>query len=278
MKHLTLKKKVRDGEQSIIVSPFFAVRSILMCLTGAEVGSETSNQLKQVLNIDEFSNDEIFNFVKESMIQIESIQDENFILKEANLMYFNEGLNLKKDFIKYINEYFHVDVETLNFESKCSRESRAQIRKWCSKKNNKFYEFIGLVFGHDRLFVFNVINFKAKWLYQFNPKYTNNDAIFTMENGNEFKVEMMKLIEELNACEQVPELNSSVFQLPYAGGKIYMSIVLPKPNIKLSEVESRLDFLILKKAFEVDCLKKVEIHLPKFNIGNASSVNKCFLY
>ena len=53
-----------------------------------------------------------------------------------------------------------------------------------------------------------------------------------------------------------------------------MTILLPHTDkIPLSDVENKLNLGILKKTFDEECLKNVEIHLPKFSIDKSYEVN-----
>ena len=77
---------------------------MIMCLAGAEKDSETSLRLKQILDLNNFKDEEIFNLIKESIAHIESLQnDDDLILKEVNNIYINADKNVNDKFIKDIN-------------------------------------------------------------------------------------------------------------------------------------------------------------------------------
>ena len=54
---------------------------------------------------------------------------------------------------------------------------------------------------------------------------------------------------------------------------MFMTILLSHTEeTPLSDVESKLNIDILKKAFDADCFNKVEMHLPKFKIEKSYEV------
>lgn len=260
---------------------------MIVCLAGAEKDSETSLRLKQILDLNNFKDEEIFNLIKESIAYIESLQnnDDDLILKEVNNIYINVDKNVNNEFMKDINENFHANIETIEFNNVIVASQA--INNLCEKKTqHKIYDFVDTKKLNGKTFILiDAIYFKATWLYPF----TNNNVTFYMENGEMLQVTMSQMNQRFKMTQNVLGLEgASICQLPYKRDNLFMTIILPKQIetfeadeikfIKLSDLENKLDFSsLLKKAFNRECLTEVEIHLPKFKIEYESEVN-CFLF
>ena len=216
----------------MFISPTSISKLLIICLNGVTMESKIFFQLKCLLNLNEFKDEIILILLKRSLNEIDFRIKKDFVFFEKNKIYLNKDKSFNTDLFASINNKFgvNIDDETTN---------------------------------HDKIILKSLIFFESKWLYQFNVTKTISNVTFHLENGQDSFVQMMHLTKQLNIHE---EPNATVCQLPYIGGKMFMTIILPKSNIKLSEIESKLDLLVLKRAFEIDCLKKVKIHLPKFQI------------
>ena len=180
-------------------------------------------------------------------------------------MYLNSEKQINASFIDEIVEKFGAEVENLNFKNR--HESAARINKWCRvKTENQIKQIIDPAHKSRAscLILINAIYFKATWHHQFNSKNTHERDFF-LENGHVAPLRMMTNILNLKICENMPGLNAGVCQLPYKGKTVFMSIILPQTQeIKINEIEERLDILMLKKCFEQDAEKSVKITFPKF--------------
>ena len=265
------KYVIYEGEEDQFLPPYLAAQVVLMCLTGVKKDSEASNQLKQFLNLKEVKDQEILNLARESIDHIDSLLSEDLYLKKANKIYLHKNILVKPEFKETIDHYFKTEVESIDFDN-----GPSIINEWFNKKTDDKINCLvpcNRTFGKRRVLFQNAVYFKTKWLYQFNKNLTEENVMFKTEINWELGVEMMKITEEFKICEYVQKLNASVCQLPFASGKMFMTILLPHTEeTPLNDVESKLDFDILKKAFDADSFNKVEIHLPKFKIEKSYEV------
>ena len=63
----------QKGDRNELISFFSTVKVVHICLAGVERNSQAYNQLKQLLNLKEFKDEDIFNLVKESKTHIDSL-------------------------------------------------------------------------------------------------------------------------------------------------------------------------------------------------------------
>jgi serine protease inhibitor len=227
---------------------------MLMCLSGAKPDSDTASHFKRLLNLSEFRNEDIFRAQKKSLNHLYTLLKDNLVLNEFNVMDLNKEENIKKEFIDNVTRKFQN-----NFTQK---ENILKLMHSKEKDSQGILSFL------------NTIYFKAAWLKTFRIKKTKQ-AMFSTENGMEHPIEMMQITRNLSVCEHLQGLNASVCQLPYMGEKFVMSIILPTKGADLSMVEQKLDFKLLKKAFEKKFEQKVKLQLPKFQFE--SQVEVCLV-
>lgn len=130
------------------------------------------------------------------------------------------------------------------------------------------------------LLMLGVIHFKGQWAFPFNKTYTKTEPFydeFGQQTGN---VEMMFERSPV-AYAPIKELESHVIQLPYGKqGRLSMIIILPRKNVTLNVVASKLlqynltDMQrVLKKSLQDFEDDEIEIHLPKFSTNSDLVLN-----
>ena len=70
----------------MFISPSPISKLMLMCLAEAKTGSTTSDNLKQILNLTHFKDEQILDLVAESIARLDDAlsPNEDFLLLEAN--------------------------------------------------------------------------------------------------------------------------------------------------------------------------------------------------
>jgi serine protease inhibitor len=269
------------GDNNMFLSTASIAEIMLICLWGAKTSSETSNYFKQLLNLTEFKNEEIFDHVDEtdSNAYSNTLSRDSIVIDKTKI-FANKNINVRNDFKNVIKEYFDSEIENLNLH-----ETMATINEWCAANTeNKIEKIIDAkeIELKSCLIFVNVVYFKAEFLKQFNACNTVESDFF-LENGQKSKLQMMTMTEDLFTCENVPGLSARICELPYIFENLFMSIILPKTSdVKLNEIENEIEQLTLKRAFEQKCEKKVKIQLPKLKfdynleVFTKTSCHKCF--
>ena len=142
-----------------------------MCYTGAK--SETANQLKELLNLTNMSNDDILKLNNELVTCINTRLGKDVVLSTANKIYPNKGFELQKDFVETITKHFQGEVEQVDYSNPA--ESSKTINDWVlAKTNNKIKDLIPPMSIDSllRLIVVNAVYFKGTWANKFQPSLT----------------------------------------------------------------------------------------------------------
>jgi serpin B len=101
---------------------------------------------------------------------------------------------------------------------------------------------------------------------KFNKNLTQTEP-FYMADKTEKNVQMMGLNgKKFNFSHEPASLKANTCTLPYAGGNISMTIILPHEDQKLSDVEMKLDSKAIATILSVQNKRKVNVFLPKFKI------------
>jgi len=255
------------GDTNMFLSTASIAEIMLICLWGATPSSETSKYFKQLLNLAEFKNADIFDHVADtdSSAYSNTLSRDSIVMDKTKI-FANTNINILNGFRNVIGEYFYSEIDNLNFSN--VNETTATINEWCAKNtDNKIEKIIDCKEIEPKacLIFANVVYFKAELLKQFHACNTVASDFF-LENGQKSQVQMMNMTEDLFTCDNVSGLNARVCELPFKFENLFMSIILPKTtcDAKLEDIENEIEQLTLKKAFEQKrSEKRVRIQLPK---------------
>lgn len=99
---------------------------------------------------------------------------------------------------------------------------------------------------------------------KFNKDLTQSEPFF-LSDKTQKSVQMMMLNgKKFNYAHEPAGLKAESCTLPYAGGQISMTIVLPHEDQKISDVELKLDAKAMKVIMSVQNSIKVNVLIPKF--------------
>lgn len=247
-----------------------------MCYAGAK--SETSAQLKKLLNLENLSDDDIMRLNQEILTSLNSSMGNEVTLNTANKIYPKTGFNVKKEFIDKVTKNFKSEVEQVDYSD--PQKSSKTINDWVSQKtNSKIQNLVpaSAINNLTRLILVNAIYFKGSWLNKFDKEQTTKED-FTLADGSKQKVDMMKLFgKKWKILNNVMDIKGMVCEFPYAGNNVSMSIILPFVGVKLEEIEAVLDAAKIKEILEVPIAKeKVNAYVPKFKLEYESELSETF--
>ena len=139
-----------------------------MCYAGS--ANETAKQLKELLNLEEFENNEIFlSTVQAYLTKLNTqVKSENVSLNTANRLYPRIGFNLNKSYVDLVKNNFHSEVEQLDYTD--SAKSSKKINDWVAEQTkDKIKDLIpqSSITNDTQLILVNAIYFKGTWMHQF---------------------------------------------------------------------------------------------------------------
>lgn len=260
--------------ENFFISPYSISTALTMCLQGAK--SETAQQLKDLLNLTNMTNEDILKLNSELTTCINTRLGKDVVLNTANKIYPNKGFELEKNFVDAIEKNFHGEVEQLDYVQAAA--SAKTINDWVSGKTNEKIKNLvpeDSINSSIKLILVNAIYFKGNWLVKFNSAETVKED-FNCADGTKVKVDMMKLSgKKFRILDNVLGISGQACTFPYGGGIVAMTIFLPNENVSLSVMEKELTAEKLKEILEIEIGKdKVNVSLPKFKLEYSTELSE----
>lgn len=235
---IDLYTKLSKEEGNLFFSPASISTALAMTYAGAR--GNTATQMASVLHFT-LSQEKLHPAFSEITKELEADSlNSGYQLSIANALWGQTGYKFYDDFINITNKYYGAGFKEVDFSNDKSREeARQTINAWVENKtNDKIKDLIeqGMLDKLTRLVLTDAIYFKGKWQSQFNTKDTF-DSPFTLVTGEKVNVPMMHQTKEFNYTENEA---TQILEMPYAGDKLSMVILLPKKTDGLKELESSM--------------------------------------
>ena len=151
------------------------------------------------------------------------------------------------------------------------------INKWVEDQTQqKIHDILpsGAVSEITRLVLVNAIYFKGDWAKKFKHDLTE-DMDFHVTDTNAIRVPMMKMMKAKKMMYGVNQDNNcQALELPYVGGSLTMTILLPDPTITLHHLMTTLKVEHLMDTEEHFRMRKSEVNiwLPRFKLDEELSL------
>lgn len=255
-----------NSQKDYFISPYSIWMALSMCYVGAK--GNTSSELKNLLSYGKKSDLEIYQQIETYMRTVINATNVKYTLNLANRLYTNVSIKFNDQYINVLGKYFKADIEKLNFSN--SVAAAETVNKFVSNKTNNLIKDIVEPNTIDKadLLVINTLYFKSYWLFRFKSAYTQK-ANFTSLNGKNISVDMMSLgSKNFNCWVDMKDYDlATACEIPYEDRKIAMTIILPKRNSSLGNLEKKLDLNSFKNIINSDKnLTKANFNLPRFTI------------
>lgn len=270
------EKLSKTKNENFFISPFSITTCLNMVLAGAD--TETANQLKTALNLNDLSSEQIFEMNHEYLLNLDKNLSDDVALNIANKIFQQDKFNLLDTYTNNLKKHFRSCSQSVNFVE--SEKSAKIINDWVEEETNKKIKNLispDILDDLTRLVLINAIYFKAKWSHQFKKENTQKDDFF-LKDGKASKVDMMKLTDKKFRFKMNPGgLKARSCELPYAGNSAAMTIILPHEEISIDEVESELNAEVLDKVFEHEPIPLLPVHvyLPSFKLEYKAELSDC---
>lgn len=218
----------KAGGGNLFVSPF----SIGLCMAMVYAGArgETAAGLAKALHLDPAKDVHAgWNALDQALSAPAPAPGKDkpqpFELAIANSAWGQEGFDFRQAFLELLARNYGAGLYLADF-SKKPEDERKRINAWVEDKTRERIKDLlpeGSITGLTRLVLANAIYFKANWTEQFSPEATQPGP-FTRNDGSKVEVPMMRTTESF-AYAKAGDLEA--VELPYAGGKASMVILLP---------------------------------------------------
>ena len=253
-----LKQSVKNNNKgNVIVSPVSIFSAFSLLSIGAD--GDTKKEIEKAFCIESFDKQKI----NEDMNGLMNIMNSNRTGMENtgsinlyNSIWFNNNFSIKDSFLNTAKSYYDGDVFKRNF----GKESTiSDMNAWADKKSDglikKPFEELS---EQDRIILINLLNFKGKWVNEFEKEKTKEEDFYLKDNTS-VKVDMMNK-ESMMSYYEDDEVKSCV--LNYYNGR--MILLLPNGNI--DEYINNLSIEKIKSYTENISNSIVKLKLPKFDL------------
>ena len=254
---------------------FFSPHSISLALAMAYAGAtgQTMAQISETLNfaLPQERLHPAFNTLDLALASGSAgNSNEDFRLNVANSVWGQADHGFLVEFLDVLAESYGEIVREVDF--KCDSEAaRILINDWVAgETEDRIRDLIppNAIDRYTRLVLANAIYFNAAWRYPFDERATVLRPFYELD-GSESEVPMMR--QQASFGYTAGEGYQAV-ELPYEGGQVAMTILLPDDG-RFSEVEDSLDASLLSETLDGLERQPVRLTMPTFETESAFSLS-----
>ena len=266
-----LQQISKENKGSFVCSPLSLQMALAMTANGAE--GETQQEMLDVLGYGHEGMGALNAYAHVLLDQLPAL-DLDVTLKMADALLATDRYTLKESFRKVLREYYYAPATSMSFDDKS--KVLAQVNEWARRNTEGLIDpMLEDVDPNAAAFLMNALYFKAKWEGgdlnpMFNSDFTREDA-FYKAGGSTVTVPFMS-----TSCylRYVDKGNYEVVALPYASGKFFFYILLPKAKDGLDALVEALPEISWNKLIS-NMEKNTEVHLrmPKFEVSGDFLLN-----
>jgi serine protease inhibitor len=185
-------------------------------------------------------------------------------LKIANALWPRKGYPFLKEFLNLVKKFYGVQITPVDFTDE--KAARQTINSWVEEKTeNKIKDLVseGALDSTTRLVLVNAIYFKGAWANEFDPSLTSQAPFLT---APDVQVQVPMMARKHNFMYTESE-GLQVLELPYAGSRLSMLVLLPAEINGLAKLEDSLALENVDKWIKDLHDTEVDASLPKFELS-----------
>jgi serpin B len=262
--------ELRNDSGNLFLSPFSISTALGMAAAGAK--GKTLEEMERVMHLPADAHNAFGTVIRSLNAEVDD-KKRGFTLNTANALWAQKGYPWNPEYKKLVSNAYAAGLFDVDFIS-APEAARGTINTWVEKETHeKIKELLprDSVSSDTRLVLTNAIYFKGDWQNKFEKKDTK-DLPFTMADGKKIDTPLMFRIGGYSYAEDAA---MQVLDLPYAGKRISMTVILPKKIDGLAAIEKDLNAdklgTILKTLHHE---KEVHVHLPRFKVEKSFELKK----
>ncbi len=239
-----------DKDGNITVSPYSAGVALSMLMQGAD--GETKMELNNALKGCVLTNENID-------------QGKEIVVKTANSVWVDDDFSVRNSYVDRLAKEYDAQATSLSFADPATVHA---INNWCSEHTEGLIEgIVDKLTPQMKMVLANALYFKAEWMKTFNASMTR-DAVF---HGSKRDSDV-PFMSKKDSYMYAEYYGNQLIELPYAGGKYSMYILLPSKNLDLDDVLSYLNESSVKEVIGMMDIQQVSLKLPKFKLETEMSL------
>ncbi len=254
---------------NLFFSPFSISTALGMTAAGAR--GKTFEEMEKVLHLPADA-PAAFGAVLKSLNDEPDAKKRGFTLTTANALWAQNGYPWNPEYKKRVATDYGAGLFDTDFKSD-PEAARATINLWVEKETReKIKELLpkDVVTRRTRLVLTNAIYFKGDWDVKFKKENTK-DLSFTLADGKKVDAPLM---HRVGAHFYAEADGYQVLDLPYAGNRVSMTVILPKKPDGLAAVEKELTGDKLGAVLKgLRREREVHVHLPRFKVEKSYLLN-----
>ncbi|WP_310467969.1 serpin family protein [Sphingomonas sp.] len=188
----------------------------------------------------------------------------------ANALWLAHDLTPNPEFVAAARSELDAEVATLDFRQGAAAARR--INAWAkANTEGRVPHVIDPPFDATRLVITNAVYLLADWADQFDATATRAADFFAPG-----KTVQAPLMHRIGDYRMVDDGDAQILDLPYADGRMSLSLVLPRKRDGLAALERRLsgdDLARRLAALDSAPLRPVEVRIPKAEFSGSFSLN-----
>jgi len=192
-----------------------------------------------------------------------------------------EIVNVARSFssIEMANSIFTADKVKTNFfqiavqygATVDTLRSLAQVNNWCNvQTHGTIPKILDNLPVNTEMVLLNALHFKGNWQIKFDKEKTYRTTFYNYNDFNKpKKLSEMSITENFNFYY---DDEIQMVEMPFLKDSMSAVIILPKKDVKINELVSKLDDNKLHSYLKKMQKKDVQIDLPKFELDFSSSL------
>ncbi len=261
---IDLYARARGASGNLAFSP--ASIELALGMTWAGARGATAEEMARVLHV-EASPDAYHAAAARILAAWNDPARDSYELDVVNRLFGDRSYSFEPAFLELTRASYGAPLEPVDFRGAPENE-RQRINAWVlDRTRGRIDELLprGSIDGSTRLVLVNAVYFLGSWEHAFDESATR-DELFYPSTGDRRAVRMMSQTREHRYAE-LPD--AQVLELPYRGGELAMTIVLPRARDGLRALEASLNLADVARWVDALSTRRVEAHLPRFEIRDA---------
>jgi serpin B len=262
-------RQEKDG--NLFFSPYSISAALAMTYSGAK--GNTATEMSDVMHFN--ADQEKFHSSFKTLVDELATRNQNGVqLNIANSIWVDKSYTFLKGYLAGVKKYYGSSINQVDFVNKFEA-NRIKINKWVENKTNKKIKDLlskGVLDEETRQVLVNAIYFKGTWLNKFKKSKTQK---MPFHKGKQAEIST-NFMKETLSLPYYEDKKVQAIQLPYAGNKISMVIVLPRERNGIAELEKSISGDKFK-TWTLFRNSKVDLSLPKFKMTCQFSLGKALI-
>ena len=257
--------KLREKAGNLFYSPLSIETALAM--TGGGAHGETLAEMNKVLHLPAGAQPAVGDLLR----SLQAGPQAKYELSIANALWMQQGLSFRQEFMADSQRNYEAALRVVDFAQ--SEKARQTINHWVEQQTkDKIKDLFaaGSLTADNRLVLTNAIYFKGKWAKPFEKSATRDEPFHVTSD----KTVESSLMRRSGRIRYFAGDGVQAVELPYAGDRIAMLVILPAAGAELSPVEAKLTAKQLSGWVERLAYKPGEVLLPRFKTTDEFDLTK----